>query len=58
MARINWELARQDYLLAKQLQGVSPRTLSDYEGGTGQFVEYLEKNNLDLTTATIRQFLV
>lgn len=55
--KVNWELARQDYLLAKQLQGVSPRTLSDYEGGTGQFVEYLEKNNLDLTTATIRQFL-
>ncbi|MBU2688666.1 MAG: tyrosine-type recombinase/integrase [Actinobacteria bacterium] len=54
---LDWELARQDYLLAKQLQGVSPRTLSDYDGGTGQFVGYLEKNNLNLTTASIRQFL-
>lgn len=53
----NWELARQDYLLAKQLQGVSHRTLSDYDGGTRQFVEYLEVNDLPLTTATIRQFL-
>lgn len=53
----NWELARQDYLLAKQLQGVSPRTLSDYDGGTRQFVEYLEDNDLPLTTANIRQFL-
>jgi len=53
----NWELARQDYLLAKQLQGVSPRTLSDYDGGTRQFVEYLEDNDVPLTTATIRQFL-
>lgn len=53
----NWELARQDYLLAKQLQGVSPRTLSDYDGGTQQFVEYLEDNGLPLTTGTIRQFL-
>jgi site-specific recombinase XerC len=53
----NWELARQDYLLAKQLQGLSPRTLDDYDGGTAQFVGYLEDNDLPLTTATIRQFL-
>lgn len=57
MAGNNWEMARQDYLLAKQLQGVSPRTLSDYEGGTGKFVEYLEDNNLPLTTMTVRQFI-
>ena len=57
MAVKNWELARQDYLLSKQLQGVPPRTLSDYDGGTRQFVEYLEENDLPLTTATIRQFL-
>jgi len=57
MAGKNWELARQDYLLAKQLEGVSPRTLSDYDGGTRQFVEYLESNDLNPTTATIRQFL-
>lgn len=55
--KVNWELARQDYLLAKQLQGVSPRTFSDYDGGTGQFVEYLESNDLPLTTASIRHYL-
>ncbi|MCG2794918.1 MAG: tyrosine-type recombinase/integrase [Actinomycetia bacterium] len=55
--KVNWKLAREDYLLAKQLQGVSPRTLSDYDDGTRKFVEYLEENDLDLTTATIRQFL-
>lgn len=55
--KVNWELARQDYLLAKQLQGVSPRTLDDYDSGTRQFIEYLEENELPLTTASIRQFL-
>jgi len=54
---VNWKLAREDYLLAKQLQGISPRTLSDYEGGTGQFVVYLEDNDLPLTTASVRRFL-
>ena len=57
MAVRNWELARQDYLLAKQLQGVAPRTLSDYDGGNRQLIEYLEDNDLPLTTVTIRQFL-
>lgn len=57
MAEINWEMARQDYLLAKQLQGLSPRTLSDYDWGTGEFVEYLENNDLPMSTVSVRQFL-
>ncbi len=53
----NWELARQDYLLAKQLQGLSPRTLSDYDIGTKKIVEYLEVNGLPFATNTIRRYL-
>jgi site-specific recombinase XerD len=55
--KVNWELARQDYLLSKQLQGVSPRTLSDYDGSTRQFMEFLVDNDLPLTTRSIRQYL-
>ena len=57
MAVKNWELARQDYLLAKQLQGVSPRTFSDYDVYTGKLFEYLNTHDLDLTTASIRKYL-
>jgi hypothetical protein len=57
MAELSWEMARKDYLLAKQLQWVSPRTLDDYDYYTEQFVTYLNDNDLDLTTATIRRFL-
>jgi hypothetical protein len=31
MAENKWEMARQDYLLAKQLQGLSQWTLNDYD---------------------------
>ncbi|MDD5748404.1 MAG: tyrosine-type recombinase/integrase [Actinomycetota bacterium] len=31
--------------------------MSDYDGGTRRFVEYLEDSKMPLTTATIRQFL-
>jgi hypothetical protein len=31
MAENKWEMARQDYLLAKQLQGLSQRTMDDYD---------------------------
>lgn len=55
--KVDWEMARQDYLLAKQLQGLSQRTMDDYDNYTGRFITYLTDNNLDLTTATIRQFL-
>ena len=53
----NWELARQDYLLAKQLQGVSPRTFSDYDEYTRKLFEYLNAHDLDLMTASIRKYL-
>jgi len=52
----NWELARQDYLLAKQLQGLSPRTLADYDDYAKQFVDYLHTYGLEITTQSIRLF--
>jgi len=57
MAENKWEMARQDYLLAKQLQGLSKRTLEDYENYTGQFLSYLKDNKLGFTTSSIRAYL-
>jgi len=57
MGKISLELARQDYLLAKALQGLSPRTLEDYDQFTGKLCRYLESNDLELTTGAIRQWL-
>ena len=37
MARVNWELDRQVYLLAKELESVSPGTLDDYDAYTSTF---------------------
>jgi integrase/recombinase XerD len=57
MGDISLELARQDYMLAKALQGLSQRTLDDYEEYTGKLLKYLDSNGLDLTTGAIRQWL-
>lgn len=57
MAENKWEMARQDYLLAKHLQGLSQRSPEDYDNYTDRFINYLNDNNLDLTAATIRRFL-
>jgi len=55
--KVNWECARQDYLLAKQLQGLSQQTLEDYDNYTGRFIAYLNDNNLKFTTPSIRSYL-
>lgn len=58
MARkVDWEMARQDYLLAKQLQGLSQRTLEDYDNYTGQLITCPTDNKLGFTTSSIRIYL-
>ena len=57
MGEKSWEMARQDYLLAKQLQGLSQRTLDDYDTYTQRFITYLTDNKLDFTTSSIRVHL-
>jgi integrase/recombinase XerD len=55
--KADWEMARQDYLLAKQLQGLSQRTMDDYDNYTGRFLSYLQDNKLGFTTSSIRAYL-
>lgn len=57
MAENKWEMARQDYLLAKALQGLSQRTMDDYDTYTQKFLAYLNNNNLEFTTSSIRSYL-
>jgi len=52
MAENKWEMARQDYLLAKQLQGLSQRTMDDYDHYTGRFMDYLDDNTLEFATSS------
>jgi len=56
MAQGKLESWRQDYLLAKALEGLSPRTLDDYDTYTEKLTRYLESNNLPFATASLRQY--
>jgi len=38
--KVDWEMARHDYLLAKQLRGLSQRTMDDYDTYTRRLIKY------------------